>query len=74
MATLVNSRTEPFGYRRTENGLEAIPEQLEALERAKLYIASGCSYQTARDWLVKKTGREITTMGMLKKIGIRYGS
>lgn len=67
-----NAAKEPFGYKLTENGLEPVPEQLEALEQAKWYLYSGCSMQTTRDWLVKKTGRSISVPGMLKKIG--YGT
>jgi hypothetical protein len=61
-----NGPWEPFGYRRTEEGLEAIPEQLEALKKAFYYLDSGCSYQTTKEWLIKKTGREISHIGLRK--------
>ena len=63
-----NARKEPFGYRLTEEGLEPVEEQLEALEKAKFYIESGCSMQNTRNWLVAKTGRKISVPGMLKAI------
>lgn len=62
----INGPSEPYGYKKTENGLEPIPEQLEALEKAFWYLKSGCSYQTTRDWLVKKTGRSISMIGLRK--------
>ena len=37
-----------------------------ALEKAFWYLDSGCSYQATRDWLVKKTGREISFIGLRK--------
>lgn len=64
---------EPFGYKYNEETKkkEPITEQLEALERANLYIKSGCTMQSTRDWLVNKTGREISVPGLLK--AIKYG-
>lgn len=70
---------EPFGY--VFNPLtsvrEPIESELKALKQAKFYIAQGCSMQSARDWLVKKTGREISVQGLLKAIKytpeIRHG-
>lgn len=65
------SRKEPFGYKLNENGeREAIPDQLRALARAADFIEQGCSMASARDWLEKKTGRYISTPGLLK--AIRY--
>lgn len=62
------ARKEPFGYQLTEEGLKPVEEQLEALEKAKYYIESGCSMQSARDYIVAKTGRKISVPGMLKAI------
>jgi len=65
------SAAEPFGYYKDENGVkQPIPEQLKALEQAKFYLKSGCTMRATRDWLVQKTGREISTPGLLK--AIRY--
>lgn len=64
----INGPREPFGYKRTEEGLVEIPEQLAALEEAKKYIENGRSMKLTRNWLVKKTGRSISTQGMLKAI------
>ena len=65
------SAAEPFGYYKDENGVkQPIPDQLKALEQAKFYMKSGCTMRAARDWLVMKTGREISTPGLLK--AIRY--
>ena len=62
-------RGVPFGYKKNEEGvLELIPEQLEALEKAKWYIAKGSSLAKVRHWLVNKTKREISIPGMLKII------
>lgn len=54
-----------FGYNEDN---EPIPEQIRALAQAAMYIQQGCSMQSARNWLVKKTGREITVPGLLKAI------
>lgn len=64
---------EPFGYKYNEEtkDKEPIEDQLKALEQAAFYIQSGCTMQSARDWLVKKTGRNISVPGLLK--AIRYG-
>lgn len=65
------SRGEPFGYRKDEQGnLELVPQQYEALKQAKYYMDQGCTYQSVRDWLVSKTGRTISTQGLLK--ALRY--
>ena len=64
------SRHAPYGYKIDEQGNKlVIPEQLEALKQAEYYIMQGCTMQSARDWLVKKTGRTISVPGMLKAIG-----
>jgi hypothetical protein len=63
------SKSEPFGYYRDEHGNKlVIPEQLEALKQAEYYIMQGCTMQSARDWLVNKTGRSISVPGLLKTL------
>ena len=60
---------EPFGYYKNEQGQkQPIQDQLDALERVKFYLKQGCTMQAVRDWLVKKTGRNISVPGMLKSI------
>lgn len=59
---------EPFGYYLNAGTLHAKEEELRALEQAKFYIYQGCSMQSVRDWLVNKTGRTISTPGLLKAI------
>lgn len=63
----------PYGYRiNEETGTkEPIAEELKALAQAAYYINQGCTMQSARDWLVQKTGRIISVPGLLK--AIRYG-
>lgn len=67
--------TIPFGWKLLEEGptvfsgkIEEIPEEIEALEKAKWYVGAGYTLQSTRDWLVKTTKREITLPGMLKAI------
>lgn len=65
-----NIRTVPFGYKVAEDDeemLEPIPLELEALEKAKLYLRQYSSRQVA-NWLTKTTGREISHAGLLKRI------
>lgn len=63
------SKAEPFGYYKDAQGNKlAIPDQLEALKQANYYIQQGCTMQATRDWLVQKTGREISVPGLLKSI------
>jgi uncharacterized membrane protein YccF (DUF307 family) len=62
-------RTVPFGWKLIdENHLEDIPEQIEALEKAKWYIKAGYTLKSTRDWLVSVTNREITVPGMIVAI------
>jgi hypothetical protein len=65
-ANHINGPTEPFGYKRTDTGIEPLPEQLSALDKAIHYLESGCSLQSSRDWLVKRTGRPISVIGLRK--------
>jgi hypothetical protein len=69
-ANQMNGPAEPFGYKKTDEGLEPIPEQLEALKKAFWYLDSGCPYMGTRNWLVKKTGRTISHVG-LRKLWLR---
>ena len=65
-----NIRTVPFGYKVAEDDeemLEPIPFELEALEKAKLYLRQYSSRQVA-NWLTKTTGRYISHAGLLKRI------
>lgn len=63
------SKSEPFGYYKDEYGDKlVIEEQLSALKQAEYYIKQGCTMQSVRDWLVKKTGRQISVPGLLKSI------
>ncbi len=70
----INGPKEPFGYKRLEDGTkEPIPEQLAALEKALWYIKTGCSVESSRDFLVKRTGRTISAIG-LRKIWLQKAS
>ena len=63
------SRSEPFGYYRDDKGNKlVIPNQLDALKQAKYYVDNGCTLKATRDWLVKKTGRDISVPGLVKAI------
>lgn len=66
----MNGPREPFGYKYNEdtNTREPIETELAALQMADKYIKSGCTMQSVRDWLVKKTGRTISVPGLLKAI------
>ena len=63
-------RTIPFGYRQDETDpdlLQPIPAELEALEKAKKHLKQYPSRQVAA-WLTKISGREISHVGLLKRI------
>ena len=63
-------RTIPFGYQLDENDetlLQPIPLELEALSKARQYLKQYPSRQVAA-WLTKVTGREISHVGLLKRI------
>ena len=63
-------KTIPFGYRQDEtdeNLLQPIPAELEALEKAKKHLKQYPSRQVAA-WLTKVSGREISHVGLLKRI------
>ena len=50
--------------------LEPIPQELEVLEQAKVYLDNS-SYREVASWVTKKTGRYISHVGLLKAIN-RY--
>jgi hypothetical protein len=64
------ARTIPFGYKVDEDDpkwLAPIPEELEALEKAKQYLKQ-YSLRNVAAWLSKVTGREISHVGLTKRI------
>lgn len=64
------SRFVPFGYKvdeENEGWFQPIPLELDALEKAKQYLKQYSSRQVAA-WLTKVTGREISHVGLLKRI------
>jgi hypothetical protein len=67
---LSNLTNVPFGYKLNEDDplqLDPIPLELEALEKAKLYIRRYSSRHVAA-WLTKVTGRYITHRGLLHRL------
>ena len=66
------SRTIPFGYKLHEDYkdlLVTIIEELEALELAKEYLKE-YSYRDVSRWLSDRTGRQISHIGLRKRIRI----
>ena len=64
------SRTIPFGYKvheQDEDVLVPLIEELEALELAKEYLRE-YSYREVAGWLSDRTGREISHIGLRKRI------
>lgn len=64
------ARTIPFGYvvdEEDEGWLKPVPLELEALEKAKQYLKQYSLRQVAA-WLTKVTGREISHMGLSKRL------
>lgn len=64
------ARTIPFGYKIDEEDdgwLKPIPLELEALEKAKKHINQYSARQVAA-WLMTVTGREISHVGLSKRI------
>ena len=61
--------TIPFGYKLDDNEktLSPIEEQLEAYQKAKVYLQS-CSYREVATWLTATTGRKISAQGLRKKV------
>ena len=62
-------RTVPFGYKEgvDDGWLDPIPNELEALEKAKKHLKQYSSRDVAA-WLSKLTGRTISHVGLLKRI------
>ena len=66
------SRTIPFGYKLHEEDkdlLVPIIEELEALELAKEYLKE-YSYRDVSRWISDRTGRQISHIGLRKRIRI----
>lgn len=64
------SRTIPFGYTvdsEDDGWLQPVAIELDALEKAKKYLKQYSSRQVAA-WLTTVTGREISHVGLLKRI------
>ena len=64
------SKTIPFGYKTHEDDediLVPIIEELEALELAKEYLKE-YSYREEAGWRSDRTGREISYIGLRKRI------
>jgi len=64
------SRTVPFGYvvdSEDDGWLQPVVIELDALEKAKKYLKQYSSRQVAA-WLTTVTGREISHVGLLKRI------
>ena len=67
---LKNSKVAPFGYKINDEDtsiFDPIPEELQALEKAKQYMKQYSSRKVAA-WLTSVTGRAITHVGLLKRI------
>ena len=65
-------RHVPFGYEQDpedENILNPIPEELELLEKAKLYLREYSLRQVAH-WLSEESGRYISHVGLQKRVAI----
>ena len=64
------ARIVPFGYRTNKddtNLLDPIPYELEALELARKYV-NQYSYRQVANWLTRKTGRDISHVGLRKRL------
>ena len=64
------ARIIPFGYKLNEEDqdlLDPIPYELEAIELARKYTKQ-YSYREIANWLTKKTGREISHVGLRKRL------
>ena len=64
------ARTIPFGYKvdpQDDNILLPIPEELEALEQAKMHLKQ-YSFREVANWLAKTTDRSISHVGLRKRI------
>ena len=64
------ARIVPFGDKINEEDqdlLDPIPYELEAIELARKYTKQ-YSYREIANWLTKKTGREISHVGLRKRL------
>ena len=64
------ARIIPFGYKinKEDNDLlDPVPYELEALELARKYV-NQYSYRHVANWLTKKTGRDISHVGLRKRL------
>ena len=64
------ARTIPFGYKLNKddsNLLDPIPFELEAIEMARKYVKQ-YSYREVANWLTTKTNREISHVGLRKRL------
>ena len=64
------ARTIPFGYKLNEEDsdlLDPVPYELEAIEMARKYIKQ-YSYREVANWLTTKTKREISHVGLRKRL------
>ena len=64
------ARTIPFGYKQNEEDpeiLDPIELELEALELARKHIKQ-YSYREVANWLTTKTGRQISHVGLRKRL------
>ena len=64
------ARTVPFGYKVNEKDselLDPIPYELEAIELARKHIKQ-YSFRQVANWLTTKTGREISHVGLRKRL------
>jgi hypothetical protein len=64
------AKTVPFGYSvdpENEHILRPIPKELDALEKAKEHLKQ-YSYRQVANWLTKFTEREISHIGLMKRV------
>lgn len=64
------ARTVPFGYVINEEDselLDPVPYELEALELARKHVKQ-FSYREVANWLTTKTGRDISHVGLRKRL------
>jgi len=64
------ARIVPFGYKVNEKDselLDPIPYELEAIELARKHIKQ-YSFRQVANWLTTKTGREISHVGLRKRL------
>ena len=64
------ARTVPFGYKLSEEDpdiLDPIKVELDLLEKARKHV-NQYSYREVANWLTTKTGREISHVGLRKRL------